>query len=122
MNKKILIADDDKMLRNMYVKKLQIAGFKVETAGDGEEAIAKAGTLQPNLILMDVMMPRLDGFGALTKFKSDPKTQNIPVILLTNLGINEEDKKRGLELGAKEYLIKNQLSPNQIVEIVKKYL
>lgn len=122
MAKKILIIDDDPMLRKMYSKKFEIAGFEIDNAKDGEEGIIKIQEFKPDLILMDVMMPRLDGFGVLEKLKANPELANIPVILLTNVGASEQDKEKGLKLGACEYLIKSQHSPNEIIEIVKKYL
>ncbi len=122
MNKKILIVDDDPMLRKMYAKKFEIAGFEVEISANGEEGIQKAQSFNPNLIISDVMMPKLDGFGLLKKIKEEPDLKNIPVILLTNVGGSDDDKDRGIKAGAADYLIKSQHSPNEIIEISKKYL
>ncbi|MFH1749834.1 MAG: response regulator, partial [bacterium] len=116
MSKKILIIDDDPMLRKMYAKKFEIAEYEVEVATNGEEGIQKAQSFSPDLIISDVMMPKLDGLGFLEKIKTDSNLKDIPVILLTNVGGSDEDKDRGIKLGAVDYLIKSQHPPNEIIE------
>jgi DNA-binding response OmpR family regulator len=122
MAQKILIVDDDPMLRKMYSKKFEIAGFEVEMARNGEECLEKVRSFKPNLILSDVMMPKIDGLDFLKQIKADADLSSIPVVLVTNVGAAEEDKKRGIELGASDYLIKSQHSPTEIIETAKKYI
>lgn len=91
------------------------------TAYDGQaglDALAQASP-KPNIILLDVMLPKVNGFEVLGKVKADPASKGIPVILLTNLGGGEEDRKKGMEMGAVDYLVKSDLTPAQIVEKVK---
>ena len=113
MGSKILIVDDDKDFLEVLATKFTASGFGVVTAGNGEEAIAKAQTEIPDLILSDVKMPKMDGVQALLKLKEDPKTAHIRVILLTAFGdpqqeIYSNDKRFAQELGAFEYLLKSQ--------------
>jgi DNA-binding response OmpR family regulator len=119
---KILIVDDDTLLSKMYQKKLSIEGFDVSSAGNGEEGLGKAKTEKPNLIMLDIMMPKMDGFETLKQLKANDDTKDIPVIFLTNLASDEEDAKKGLELGAVTYLIKSKLGPAGVVEKVKEVL
>jgi len=119
--KVILLVEDDQILIRMYTRKFEKEGFKVLSAFDGEAGLAelKKASPKPNIILLDVMLPKLDGFQVLGKVKADPASKGIPVILLTNLGGGEEDRKRGQKLGAMDYLVKSDLTPAQIVEKVK---
>lgn len=119
---KILIVDDDILLSKMYQKKLSIEGFDVAGAGDGEEGLAKAKEFKPNLIMLDIMMPKMDGFETLKQLKAGDDTKDIPVIFLTNLASDEEDAKKGLALGAETYLIKSKLGPAGVVEKVKEII
>ena len=118
---KVLIVDDDAFLSGIYATKLDIEGFEVVAARDGEEGVKAAMKEMPDLILMDVLMPKLDGFEALKKIKEDPVTKNIPVIMLTNLG-QKEDVEKGLQLGAVDYLIKAHFVPAEAVDKIKKVL
>ncbi len=119
---KILLVDDDPLLVRMYQKKLEIDGNTVETGSDGQEAYEKAKIFQPDLILLDVMMPRVTGLEALAKLKADEVTKRIPVVLLTNVSGSQEDTDRGLELGATTYMIKSNYTPKEVVEKVKEIL
>jgi DNA-binding response OmpR family regulator len=118
---KVLIVDDDAFLSGIYATKLELDGFGVVTARDGEEGIKMAQKEKPDLILLDVLMPKLDGFEALKRLKSDPETKTIPVIMLTNLG-QKEDIEKGLEEGAVDYLIKAHFVPAEAVAKIKKVL
>jgi len=118
---KVLIVDDDAFLSGIYATKLDIDGFEVVSARDGEEGVKAAAKELPDLILLDVLMPKLDGFEALKKLKEDPATKDIPVIMLTNLG-QKEDVEKGLQLGAVDYLIKAHFVPAEAVEKIKKVL
>lgn len=119
--KTILLVEDDQILIRMYTRKFENEGFKVLTAFDGQEGLDVLGksSPKPNIILLDVMLPKINGFELLEKIKADATTKNIPVILLTNLGGGQEDREKGKKLGAADYLVKSDLTPAQIVEKVK---
>lgn len=119
---KILLVDDDPLLVRMYQKKLENDGYIVATADDGETALAKVLEFKPDLILLDIMMPKINGLQVLSKLKENKDTQRIPVILLTNVGGSSEDTDRGLELGAVAYLVKASNNPKAVVEKVKEIL
>lgn len=119
---KILLVDDDALLVRMYQKKLENDGYQVATADDGDVALTKVSESKPDLILLDVMMPKVNGLQVLTKLKENKETSNIPVILLTNVGGSEEDTNRGLELGAVAYLVKAGNRPAAVVAKVKEIL
>lgn len=116
---KILLVEDDSFLAGMYQAKLSLEGFVVEMAADGEQGLKIAKEENPDLILLDIILPKLSGFEVLKKIKKDEKTRNIPVILLTNLG-QRDDVSKGLALGAKDYLIKAHFMPSEVVEKIKK--
>lgn len=118
---KVLIIEDDAMLAEMYATKFKTEGFAVVQAADGTEGIAVAKKEKPDVILLDVIMPKLDGFGTLQQLKADDSLKRIPVIMLTNLG-QEEDIKKGKELGASDYFVKANQTPSQIVEKVQALL
>jgi two-component system, sensor histidine kinase and response regulator len=118
---KVLIVDDDAFLSGIYATKLELEGFGVVTARDGEEGLKAAFKERPDLILCDVLMPKLDGFEVLKRLKADPQTKDIPVIMLTNLG-QKEDVEKGLEEGATDYLIKAHFVPAEAVAKIKKVL
>lgn len=119
--KTILLVEDDQILIRMYTRKFENEGFKVLAAYDGGEGLKmlQESTPKPNIILLDVMLPKMNGFELLEKIKADQETKNIPVILLTNLGGGQEDREKGQKLGAADYLVKSDLTPAQIVEKVK---
>src|SRR3989344_8222266 len=101
----ILVVEDDKFLRELISQKLIKEGFSVEGAVDGEEGIKKIKELKPAVVLLDLILPGIDGFEVLLKMKGDQSTASIPVIILSNLG-QKEDVEKGLKLGAVDYLIK----------------
>ncbi len=109
------------MLSEMYGARFKSEGFEVLTAADGEAGLIVAKEAKPDIILLDVIMPKLDGFGALQQIKADASLSAIPIIMLTNLG-QEEDIKKGKELGANDYFIKANQTPSQIVEKVQALL
>lgn len=118
---KVLIVDDDAFLSGIYATKLELDGFEVATARDGEEGLKAAMREKPDLILLDVLMPKLDGFEVLKRLKADEETKKIPVIMLTNLG-QKEDIEKGLQDGAVDYLIKAHFVPAEAVDKIKKVL
>ena len=118
---KILIIEDDKFLRELILRKLSDEGFDIVEAVDGEEGIKKVKAEKPDLILLDLILPGIDGFEVLSKTKEDPNSASIPVIILSNLGQKEEVEK-GLKLGAIDYLIKAHFTPGEIIEKIKTIL
>ena len=117
---KILIVDDDRLMVKMYQGKFEDDGYEVVTANDGEQGLAKALEFKPDLILLDVMMPKMNGFEMLKGLKNNQQTKNTPVILLTNVG--EENANQGLDLGAVAYLVKAHYDVKDIVKKVKEIL
>ncbi len=117
----ILVVEDDKFLRELLVRKLKIVGFKISTAADGQEALRKIKEELPQLILLDLVLPGVDGFDVLKQIKDDSQTNKIPVIILSNLGQREEVQK-GLQLGANDYLVKAHFTPDEIIKKIKKIL
>jgi DNA-binding response OmpR family regulator len=118
---KILIVEDDKFLRELLAKKLQDEGLEIVQAIDGEEGVKKAEEELPDLLLLDLILPGINGFDVLKKLKENPKTSALPVIVLSNLG-QKEDVERALTLGAKDYLIKANFTLEEIFDKIKKYL
>ncbi|MDD5031959.1 MAG: response regulator [Patescibacteria group bacterium] len=118
---KILLVEDDPFLLSMYNTKFELESFKVVTAEDGEKGLKLALKELPDVILLDIMLPRMDGFEVLKALKADKRTSRIPVILLTNLS-QKEKVKEGLSLGADDYLIKAHFMPSEVVEKIKKLI
>lgn len=118
---RILIVEDDPFLLKMYVKKLRVEGYEVETATDGEAGLLKLKSFLPDLVLMDVMLPKLSGLEAIDKAKADSATKDIPILVLSNLSAST-DTEAALKKGAVGYLIKSDYTPSQVVEKVKEYL
>ncbi len=119
---KILIVEDDTLLSNMYAQKFKKDGFEVTTAGNGEVGLSKVKSDKPDLVLLDIMMPKMNGLQVLEKMKADAEVKEIPVILLTNLARGVEDANKGLELGAVAYLVKSKVQPTEVVAKVKHVL
>lgn len=117
----ILIVEDDLFLAEIYQKKFEMEGFKVSMANNGEKAITDIKKKNPDLVLLDILLPKLDGFSVLEAVKADASVKNIPIILLTNLG-QQDDVQRGLEKGAADYLIKTHFKPSEVVDKVRKIL
>jgi len=118
---KVLIIEDEKMISEMYKTKFEMEGFEVIQAFDGKDGLDKAKELKPEVILLDIILPKLDGFLVLKEIRSDNTLKNIPVFLLTNLG-QEDDVKKGKDLGAEGYFVKANHSPAEILEKVKSVL
>lgn len=115
-----MIVEDDGFLLSMYSTKFQQEGFDILAAENGEKAL-KIAQEKPDVILLDIILPKMDGFEVLKKLKEQKETVDIPVIMLTNLS-QQEDTKKGLSLGAEDYFIKAHFMPSEIVDKVKKYL
>ncbi len=121
MPKKIIIVEDDKFLRELIVRKVAAEGYGVSEAADGEEGVKKIKEEKPDLVLLDLILPGIDGFEVLTKIKEEPSSAQIPVIILSNLG-QKEDIERGLKTGAVDYLVKAHFTPGEIIEKIKNIL
>ncbi len=119
--RRILLAEDDRFLRKAAEARLRQGGFTVLAAVDGEEALRLARAETPDLVLLDLIMPKIQGFGVLKALKADPATASIPVIVLSNLG-QERDVQRAMELGAVAYFIKAHLSLHELVQRVSEVL
>lgn len=120
-NKNILIIEDDKFLSKMLARMLESHNYEVTQAITGKEGLVKASGGDVNLILLDIMLPDIDGFDLLETIKADEKIKKIPVIIMSNLG-QPEDIQQGRALGAKDYLVKSDLSLDDVVDKVRKYL
>ena len=118
MSKKILVIEDDKFLLKIIKKKLSSEDYQLIQAMNGEEGLRAAREEKPDLILLDLVLPEMDGFEVLKKLKDNPTCSNIPVIILSNLGEKEKIDK-GLKLGAADYLVKSDLNPGEIVKRIK---
>lgn len=121
MTKKILLIEDEKILGDMYKEKFAEAGFEVLRAIDSEEGINLAKKEKPDLIVLDILLPKENGITFLGWLKKDPEISSIPVVAFSNFD-DPTAKKEALKLGAKEYLIKTNFTPQQIVEKIKSYL
>lgn len=118
---KILLIEDDPFLLSMYATKFELEGFKIATADNGEKGLEMAVKENPDIILLDILMPKMNGFEVLERLKSDPKIKDVPVILLTNL--NQKDEvERGMALGADDYLIKAHFMPSEVVGKIRKII
>ena len=119
--KRVLIIDDDLFVSDLYSLELQKAGFVVITAGNGELGLSKLPLEHPDIILLDIAMPVMDGLTVLGKIRQDPQFNNVKVMMLTN--IRDEDTIRlGLSKGADGYLLKTSITPEQVATEVKKTL
>lgn len=116
--KKVLITEDDKFLANAYRLKLAKEGFETKVAGDGKEALEILQTYKPDLILLDLVMPVMDGFATLEAIHKDNQLNGIPVIVASNLG-QKEDIDRATSLGAKGYIVKADMPMSQIISKIK---
>lgn len=115
---KILIIEDDPLMSRMYQKIFIFEKYEVEMAGDGVEGLDKARAVKPTLILLDVMMPKMNGLETLSKLKADPETKSIPVVMLTNLA-GQQDAETAMSKGAVKYIIKSEYEPKQVADMVK---
>lgn len=119
--KKILLVEDDDALASVYLTRLQAEGFDVHRVPNGEEALASAIAYKPDLILLDVMMPRVSGFDVLDILRNTPETTNVKIVMLTALS-QESDKERAEGLGVDDYLVKSQVVIADVVAKIKSHL
>ncbi len=118
---KILLVEDDNSLREIYSIRLTAEGYEIVLAGDGEEALATAVRERPDLVISDVMMPKISGFDMLDILRSTPETKDIKVIMMTALS-SEDQRQRGENLGADRYLVKSQVGIEDVVNVVHEVL
>lgn len=116
--KTILLVDDDLTLREMYEERMKAEGFNIIQATNGEEALKKASEAKPDIILLDIMMPKVNGFDVLKELKSNPELKDIPVIVLTAL-IQDVDRVQGKKLGAADYIVKSETMPGEVISKIK---
>lgn len=119
--KKILLIEDDAFIGEMIVKKLEAAGFIVDLAIDAESGMAKVQKEKPDLILLDLVLPGMDGYEFLEKLRADKQLSSITVLILSNLG-QKDEIERGLRLGAKDFWVKTHHDLNEIVQKVNEML
>lgn len=117
----ILLAEDDTLLVRLYQKKLKSDGYDVRVATNGEEALSEILKKKPDLVLLDIMMPKVNGIEVLQRLKGSADTKAIPVLVLTNLS-SEEDAEKVLGLGAAAYMVKSDNSPDVVLAKVKEVL
>ncbi|MFA6228469.1 MAG: response regulator [Patescibacteria group bacterium] len=118
---KVLLVEDDAMIVDMYKLRLEEEGYEVIITDKGSQAIELAKTDDPDIILLDIILPEVDGFSILSSLKSEAATKKIPTIIMTNLG-QESDQEKGQQLGAEEYFVKAQHTPADVINVIKKYL
>ncbi len=117
MAKVLLIVEDDPLMSRMYQKIFTFEKYDVAVANDGEEGIEKANKEKPTVILLDIMMPKMNGLQVLEKLKANPDTKNIPVIMLTNLA-GQQDAETAMSKGAVKYIIKSEHEPKEVADMV----
>ncbi len=118
---KILIVEDDQFMGRMYHKIFTHENHEVEIAVNGEEGLAKAHEWKPDIMLLDIMMPKMNGFQVLESMKKDPALMSVPIIMLTNLA-GDQDIEEAKAKGAAEYIVKSNYTPRQILDMVNKIL
>ncbi|MDP3779473.1 MAG: response regulator transcription factor [bacterium] len=118
---KILVVDDDPFILDMYVLKFKEQGFQIDTATDGKMALEKIDSGSPNIVLLDVVMPKMDGFDVIKKIQERGEPRTFKILFLTNFG-QKEDVDRGMQLGADGYIIKAHFTPSEVVAKVKELL
>lgn len=121
MSKVLLIVEDDPLMSRMYQKIFTFEKYDVEVAHDGEEGLVKAHKKNPTVILLDIMMPKMNGLQVLEKLKSDTETKKIPVVVLTNLA-GEKDAEKAMMMGAVKYIVKSEHEPKEVVKMIKEII
>ncbi len=116
--KKVLIVEDDRLIFTILSRELSDAGYEVSNAYDGEQALTLTRDQRPDIVLLDILLPRKNGFEVLQDLKADDDLSSIPVVILSNLG-QPDDIKKGRDLGAEDYLVKVEFEPKQIISKVR---
>jgi CheY-like chemotaxis protein len=118
---RVLFVEDDASVAHMYRLKLELDGYTVDVAGDGLVALEKARAQRPDIIFLDIRLPKLDGMGVLEALRKDPSTEHIPVVILSNWN-EQELVERGISLGALDHLIKSQTTPARLSQRLRDWL
>lgn len=118
---RVLIVEDDSYISDMYRIKLESECFEVEVSADGQAGLDSMVANRPDLVLLDVVMPKMDGFAVLQKIRKNPDFKDMPIVMLTNLG-QKESVEKGLLMGANGYIIKAHFTPSEVVEKIKEFL
>jgi DNA-binding response OmpR family regulator len=118
---KILIIEDDPYVQRMYQRMFSFHKYRAEMASSGEEGLRSIKKEKPDLVLLDIILPKMNGLEVLKKIKKDSQTKNLPVLMLTNVG-ETETVEEATKLGAESYMVKADFSPAEVMEQVKKYL
>ena len=121
MATKLLLVEDDITLRDIYAARFSIENYQLEVATDGESGLAKINELLPDVVLLDLRIPKINGFEVLRRVKENPKTKKIPVIILTALS-GDEDRRKCMEAGAAAFLTKAETMPKEVLAHVKRVL
>lgn len=116
--KTILVVEDDDFIRDLFVTKLSSLGYKVEVAKDGRDALTKIKTAKPALVLLDLVLPKMDGFEVLSHVREDEAASAIPIVVLSNLG-EPKDITKAKDLGARDYIIKANYTPSEIASKIE---
>lgn len=119
---KVILIEDDELFVKMYQKKFNREGIDLEVAYNGEDGFNKIKELKPSLVILDLMMPKMGGVEVLRKLRDDAELKDIPVIVMTNLNTGSEEVKEAMSFGVKETVLKTDVTPEQIVGVVRKYL
>ncbi|MEO3814949.1 response regulator [Sphaerisporangium sp. B11E5] len=114
---RVLVVDDDEVIRQLIAVNLTLEGFHVETASDGQDCLDRVGEVRPDVITLDVMMPRLDGWMTATRLRAAESTRHIKIMMITARA-QEDDKKRGLGIGVDAYLTK-PFDPAELIQAVR---
>ena len=120
-SRKILLVEDDDALANVYLMRLEVEGFEVRRAINGEEALAMAVEYHPDLVLLDVMMPRVNGYDVLDILRNTPQTASTKIIVITALS-QDSDRKKAEDLGADDFLVKSQVVIADVIDRIKFHL
>lgn len=113
----IVIAEDDAVLRNLYIKKFSIAGYNIRAVEDGEQAVKEIDSKAPDALILDIHMPKMDGFQVLEHYPRDKRT--FPIVMLTNFA-DDKSRERGKELGADDYFIKKDMTIKSLLDMVER--
>lgn len=119
--RKILLVEDDEGLAQVYIARLEVEGFEVRRVPNGEDALASAVEFRPELILLDVMMPKVNGFDVLDILRNTPELTNVKIVMLTALS-QDADRKKAEQMGADDYLVKSQVVIADVVTRIKQHL
>ena len=119
--RKILLVEDDEGLAQVYITRLEVEGFEVRRVPNGEDALAAAIEFKPDLILLDIMMPKVNGFDVLDILRNTPETTNVKIMMLTALS-QDADRKKAEDMGADDYLVKSQVVIADVVDRIKMHL